>query len=223
MAGAVWYHHIDHRGDEATSKILLRLLQQANNAEERRMLVHAIRFYRWNSAAERPIAVIAMDQKNPLALRTLSAGALLTHCDVNLYMPLAEDLIRNPKSKTDQARLYNTLTNLGNRLFSLNEDNKRSIVSMGFDILTALPEKNLRDGYFVALRIGFVLKIPTEFKPDQSAEEYQGPNGLRDEFFEDTVRNALDWHAENWQNPPLSRLESPSDTSSVGRMNPSIG
>ncbi|MES2922205.1 MAG: hypothetical protein V4819_11700 [Verrucomicrobiota bacterium] len=58
-------------------------------------------------------------------------------------------------------------------------------------------------GYFLAIHVGHFLGIPPvrggkgSFVPDQQLREYQGPHGLSESFFQDTVTNARKWWDAN--------------------------
>lgn len=49
--------------------------------------------------------------------------------------------------------------------------------------------------YFIASSLGDYVGV--RFKPDQSDPRYEGPHGLKDAFFIETVDNALKWWREN--------------------------
>ena len=73
------------------------------------------------------------------------------------------------------------------------------MLAAGFQIISELPNKDLKSGYFVARHLGFILKAQDEFTPDQKKQKYQGKHGLTDNFFIDTVKNAIKWHSKNKQ------------------------
>ena len=112
-------------------------------------------------------------------------------------MPLAVEIILAYEKGLDRCQAFNFTLNQGNRLFSLSEENRRKVLAAGFDIIADLPDKDLETGYFVARRLGFILKIKDDFAPNQKARKYQGEHGLTNEFFIDTVRNAIKWYSKN--------------------------
>ncbi len=81
------------------------------------------------------------------------------------------------------------------RIETNNRPAARALLETGFELLQRIPRQRIDQGYFVALHLGFILKLKDQFKPDQQAEKYQGPGGLTKDFFQDTVRNALAWQA----------------------------
>jgi len=112
-------------------------------------------------------------------------------------MPLAVEIILSHNKGMPRNQAFNFTINQGNRLFSLSDKNRRLVLAAGFEVLKDWTESELQHGYFVATQLGFILKIRDEFAPNQKARKYQGEHGLTDEFFIDTVKNALRWHAKN--------------------------
>lgn len=197
MAGMVWQHHMNTRNDPAKAKTMLALLQNTALKEEKLFLITYITYDMWCPEAEEYLAKLARDLKNPLDLRQHAVVALLNKCDINKYMPLGIAIIRAHKEGLPRSQAFNSVTNMGNRLFTLNRGTMSSVLSVGFKILSDLPENKLRDGYFVARQLGYILKEKNGFAPDQKAKKYQGKHGLTDEFFTDTVENALNWYSQN--------------------------
>ena len=197
MAAAVWSDVLEPKDDRAKAEILLALLQEASSPVEAKILIHAIRWSHWFTDAEPVLADIASNKERALHLRLNSVIALLGRCDINRYMPLALEIVRLTNEGMPRSQAFSDATNLGNRLYTLTYANREAVLSSGFDILKRLSDEDLRHGYFVALDLGFILKIEDDFKPNQREEKYQGEHGLADEFFEDTVRNALAWYSKN--------------------------
>jgi hypothetical protein len=152
---------------------------------------------RWDPEAEPALADIAKNETEQLKSRDRAVLALLRRFDINNYMPLAIEVILAHPRGIERCAAFSHVTNAGNRLFTMNETNRHAFLSTGFRMLAELPEDRLRDGYFVARHLGFVLGIKDEFTPDQSAKEYQGEYGLADKFFAHTTRNALLWYSKN--------------------------
>lgn len=106
--------------------------------------------------------------------------------------------------------------NQGNRLFSLSNENRQRVLTAGFEAITELPDEELRAGYFVARRLGFMLKKEDEFAPDQKDPKYQGEHGLTDDFFTETVRSAIEWHTASKHVRENHSQINPSDQSVPG-------
>jgi len=197
MASAVWQHHMSPRDDLPRAKVVLSLLQRAPQPAEKTILIGAIRNHQWCPDAEKLLLEIANNKDEDLGVRTSSVTTLLSRCNVNAYIRLAVEVVLAHKKGSPCCQAFHFTMNQGNRLFTLNERNRRLVLATGFEILTELPGAELQSGYFVARHLGFMLKRENDFAPDQKAKKYQGEHGLKDEFFIDTVKNAIEWYSEN--------------------------
>jgi hypothetical protein len=197
MARTVWVYHMRHDRNPTMRKTLVGLLQRATTPAGKLRIMPYLAVEQWCPEAEPVLADIANDSKESADVRTHAVRTLLRRCDVNKYISL---LIRialdQPKGGARRDAFFHG-SNAGNQLFAMDETNRRAFLSTGFSILTELPEERVQDGYFVARHLGFVLRIDSEFTPDQSSKEYQGEHGLLDKFFADTTRNALLWYSKN--------------------------
>lgn len=194
MASAVWRHHMETATDAEKARILLSVLKAKNKQHERIYVVYRL-YYSWSNEVESELLRLTTNREESLDTRKAAAESLLRNRpDLNPHIGVAMDVIRAHAEGFPRCRAFNHVTNHGNRLFSLSEENRAAVVEVGFDALSQLAEKDLRHGYFVAVRLGYILKIPNEFKPDQDDPKYQEPTRLSDKFFHDTTRNALAWH-----------------------------
>jgi hypothetical protein len=197
MASAVWWHHMTPKDDPAKAKVILSLLRKASGRPEKRVLIAAITYHLSCPDAEAVLLDLAKDKKEDPDIRRAAASALLSRGDINVYMPLVVEVILAHDKGLPRCQAFNFTTNEGNRLFSLNEKNRRMLLAAGFQIITELSDEDLGTGYFVARRLGFILKIQDEFAPNPRAEQYQGEHGLTDAFFIDTVKNARAWYRKH--------------------------
>jgi hypothetical protein len=197
MASVVWQQHMKPRDDLEKAPILLSLLQNASRQNEKSILIGAIKNSQWCTEAEKVLLAIAKDKKEDLGIRRASVSTLLIRCEIDIYMPLAIEIILSHDKGMPRNQAFNFTINQGNRLFSLSEENRRLVLATGFEVLTDWAENELQHGYFVARQLGFILKIRDEFAPNQKKRKYQGEHGLTDEFFIDTVKNALRWYSKN--------------------------
>lgn len=200
MASAVWQHHMSPKDNLAKAKIILSLLKGASGQTEKSILIGAIMNNQWCPDAEKVLLGIAKDREEDPGIRRASASALLSRCDINTHMPLAVEIILAHDKGMPRNQAFNFTINQGNRLFSLSEENRRLVLTTGFEVLTDWSDGDLRHGYFVARRLGYILKIRDEFAPNQKKRKYQGKHGLTDEFFSDTVKNAIAWCSRNKKN-----------------------
>lgn len=197
-AEIVWSHHLRGPNEPAQARVLGRLIPHGNtNPHGRYLVVNALTHSQWAPELEPVLKAMLSDESRSSDAKRAALDCLLHRCDINTYMPLAIERIRSTKGLVHQLREFNSLTNHGNRLFTLTATQRRELIDLGFRLLQRLPHKQHQSGYFVALHLGFMLKIKDQFKPDQNAEEYQSPSGLTDAFFIDTVKNALAWEVEN--------------------------
>lgn len=197
MAEYVWFKHTYGEGNPRKGEVLLELFEETDSSEARRLLFDAMAYAHWIPEMEEPLARFARDKSNPVVRRRQALSTLLNMCDVNKYTPEAIAII--PEHKTDRLKIhaFQALFNLGHDLFKLNEENRRALLNIGFDFMNGLPAGDVHSSYFLARRLGYILRIENEFAPDQFAEKYQSPTGLKENFFSDTVSNAKAWYREN--------------------------
>ncbi|MFC1582937.1 hypothetical protein ACFL4W_05310 [Planctomycetota bacterium] len=197
MAYEIWDHHLSQEDTLERTQVLLNLLQNSEADDEIMGLLYDLGRAEWDSCAELPVSAMLEDEEVSLEIKRNAIEVLLERCDINKYMPKAIAIIMKHEKGLPQVQAFNFITNQGNRLFALSAENRKALLVAGFKILNELPKDNLKLGYFVAARLGFILKIKGEFVPDPGEEKYQGKYQLKDTFFEDTTRNALQWYAKN--------------------------
>ncbi len=187
--GAIWSSQIGGGPDPAKSAVLLSMLG-ASDPGDKHQLIQAIGLH-WTAGSERPLVGLLESRSEPPDVRLAAATMLLRHASIDRYVPSAVALVRemDPSRRRDA---YDTLTNLGDAVRSARPESRVALVNLGFELLEA---GDVAAGYFLARRLGFLLDVPREFAPDQHAPQYKGPNGLTQEFFDDTVRNARAWRA----------------------------
>lgn len=202
MAKVIWAHHLRGHDNPDKARVLMDLIPPGQtNPHARYLVIDAISHRQWIPKMERVLLEMLSDRSRSRDAKRHSLMVLLDRCDINQYMPFAIRHIKSADGLTKQLREYNHLTNQGNRLHALTEANRTALLETGFNLIKQLPEEKLSQGYFVALQLGWILRMKDQFKPDQGAAKYQGPSGLKKEFFSETVRNALRWHAANWHKP----------------------
>jgi hypothetical protein len=197
MAHEVWYHHIRTIEELAKAKYLLSLLQKATSYPEKYILIEAIMDYQWCSDAEVVIYDMFTKSIDDPYLRDKLLSTLLHRCEINTYMYLAIESILSCKKGLPRCEKFKIINTKDNRLLLLNDKNRQLMLTTGFEIINELSNEERHGGYYIARTLGAILKIPGEFAPDQKAIKYQGKHGLTDEFFLETVRNAIKWYLEN--------------------------
>lgn len=198
MAEVVWSHHLRGADDPAKGRALLNLLPKGSaNPHGRYLVIDAMTHSQWVPEMEPVLKAMLTDDDRGSDARRAALNCLLHRGDINAYMPICIEHIQSSGALPMQLREFNLLTNQGNRLFTLSKSNRKKLINLGFELLERLPHQQHQTGYFVALHLGYLLKIEDQFKPDQHAEEYQSPSGLTDAFFTDTVKNALNWRTRH--------------------------
>ncbi|MBC8206122.1 MAG: hypothetical protein ISR84_00310 [Kiritimatiellales bacterium] len=198
MAVEAWQHHMYPADDWSKASVLLNLLRQSSDKLEQSVLIGTMVNSQWYPDAEDVLLVMALNKEEDLEVRRAAASALLSRCEIDEYMPLACEIILLHERGLPRCRAFNLTTDKDYRLHSLSLQNKRLMTFTGFRILAELPRNNLNIGYFVARRLGYLLRLKDEFTPNKSGK-YRDANGLTDAFFSDTVKNALQWYSKNKQ------------------------
>ena len=197
MASEVMNHFKFPKNDLQKAKVILSLLQKTKLEHEKSSFIAWLNHYHWCPDAENVLLDIATNKNTALYIRAESIKTLLNHCDVNSYMPLAIEIIYAHK-KEQRPHEFNYIINQGNnKLLKLDRKNMQLLLNTGFNILNEIPENELKSGYHLASHLGGILKIKNKFKPDQSAKKYQGKYRLTDDYFIDTVKNALDYYSSH--------------------------
>ena len=191
-AGVVWHEHTGGKKDPEKEMCIISLLKSRKDNAVRIKLLEALG-RQWGDSAETEALNITKNKNEDLYLRRRSIALLLWHSEINKYLTDAIEIIKEYKGKK-RIDVYCDIMNVGNRLFLLSNDNKGTLIKLGFQILQEECGEKPACGYFLARQLGFILKMPDEFAPDQNLQKYKGKNGLNDEFFEDTVKNALEWY-----------------------------
>ena len=192
MAHAVWQHHT-RQPNYSTANTVLALLEKAKKQEEREFLIYTIQNGQWRPRAEQALLGLSRSAQEPLEVRRLSVETLLYNCDVNTYVPLALEIIVAHEKGLARCQAFCSTLNQGNRLRDLSEKNRRMVRRTGFEMLNALPEKDLGLGSGVASHLGFLLG--DDFAPEIN---YYLSNGkVQKDYFADKVRNVREWYSEN--------------------------
>jgi len=192
----IWHWLFKGRDDPNKAVILHKLL--TNNHDEysiyvilKTMLAH------WPTEAEQQVFNLFQDPKASIGSKRHALEVLLARCGERYLIP-ALDFIRSSSSQS-QLMLFTSIFNSGD-FFSYTKEHQKDIIDLGFSILES---NDNQSGYGLASQLGGFLKIPGEFAPDQNAAKYKTKNGLNlnDQFFLDTVRNALEWRKRESKSP----------------------
>ncbi len=191
---AVWHALFRGKDDTAKVAILLQLLNDHHDSYSRRVVLKKLSSSHWNSDAEREVFSLLQDKETPDATKGDALQALMKRTGEK-YVPHAITFIQSAPNKDN--RRWDQLFNVGNQFFRYSRKNQNEIIAIGFAILEANATPGTSNGYHLARQLGYFLKIPRTFAPDQESPQYQGRSGLNEKFFADTVKNALEWRKEN--------------------------
>lgn len=195
----IWEYHLKVGSQDEVKEELVRLL--ILYCDDSEMYVHlAYSFSQaniWGKDVEKVFSDHLETKKRPLAIRTTALEMLLEYADLNTYSPYISGIINEQPDILQKFQWFTRFTNHGNRLFTLTHQNRELVLKCGFDLLITYSQSNRNLGYFVARQLGFILKVPNTFAPNQDEPKYREAHGLNDLFFQDTVTNAITWYQEN--------------------------
>jgi hypothetical protein len=193
----IWFWLFIGRDDPNKAAILPKLLTSINDAyKDDGYTIHEVlstMLAHWAPEAEQQVSNLLQDSKAPSSVKRHALEVLIQRCGERYVIP-AIDFIRSSSGR-DQKMLFTSIFNSGG-YFKYSEENQKNIIDLGFSILESNENQY---GYGLARQLGYFLKIPGEFAPNQNAAKYKTKNGLNlnDQFFLDTVRNALEWRKRN--------------------------
>jgi hypothetical protein len=142
------------------------------------------------------------EPEEPEAVRSYVLDLLFVHGDQNKYLDLAIRLTSTGDKPMRRAELFRSCTQAC-RPGKLSEENRRKFLCHGYRLLEEIDDGHSGSGYFLAVDLGLFIGIApvrtgqSSFMPDSRLPEYQGPHGLTETFFQDTVNNARKWREEN--------------------------
>lgn len=187
-----WNRQVDSLPRDSGGTVLLTLLGAAKETSERSRVLMDLT-HRWVPDAETPVATLLKNPEEDLMVRTTAALALILHGQADYH-----DLLlgyAKEGSFADRKRWFDLLSDPRHKK-KTGVDAK--VVRMGFSLIEEdrrVSPGYVHGAYFLAIKTGDY--VGKEFKPDQKAERYQGEHGLKENFFADTVANALSWWAKN--------------------------
>lgn len=193
---AIWDTLFAGQSEWAKVAVLLKLLESDKDTYSRHVVLKTLRF-QWNATAEQPIFRLIQDRDSPDTTKMDALQVLLERCG-ETYVSYAIQFVEHSPAK-DRLDHFQRVFNVGNRFFSCSPENQDRIVALGFTILQMVAKPGDATGYGVARQLGFFVRAPNEFAPDQRG--YRGLNGLTERFFSDTVQNALDWRKKHGPKP----------------------
>jgi len=192
---AIWHGLFSGADDPNKAAILLKLLANYNDEYSINRVLEMMRAH-WTPEAEKQVFNLLLDSKISISTKQQALEVLIVRCGEQYVIP-AIDFIQS-SSGHDQKTLFTSIFSGAVRFSSYSEEHQKDIIDLGFSILESNENQY---GYFLARQLGGFLKIPGEFAPYQNAAEYKTERGLNDQFFLDTVRNALEWRKRKADSP----------------------
>lgn len=193
-SGAVWDALFSGSNDPSKAKILLKLLGDNHDDYSQYVVLNQLRFH-WNSEVEREVSALARRKNITNDSKELAISVLLERAG-DSYVTDAVRFVQDATGKEQSSRFHRVF-NIGYRFETFSNKSQADILALGFSILEAEAKPGISAGYGLACELGTFLRAPEEFKPDIHAPDYQGKGGLNEQFFSDTVSNALEWRKLN--------------------------
>ena len=187
-----WHHQLKSLPSKTGGTLLLDLLKKTSAPNAQIHLINAFHHH-WAADAEATLAVLLKEPKANIDVRTAAGLMVLLHGKEDYHDLLVQYAGEGPLA--DRKHWYELLVDPRHRRKAGIDPR---VVRLGFDPIQAERKASPKDkqgAYALALRAGD--HVGQEFKPDQRLPRYQGKHGLTDEFFGDTVKNALHWWEEN--------------------------
>jgi hypothetical protein len=176
-------------------KVLLNLLKATTKDKEKYHVIYALSL-RWESTAEAELGKLLRDAAAPSELRRVAALALIQHGAEDY-----RDTMLQAVSKAGHAEKVQWYELLSDPVHKKRKGVDPRVSQLGFQLIQAEKAKSpdyIHGAYFLALKTGAY--VGEEFAPSPNDPRYQNKKGgSSDEYFVDTVRNALRWWDKNRQ------------------------
>ena len=206
---AFYSHHrvwdqVAPRDAKLTAQLLAKHLSTAKTPQEQGALISQIETY-WDDSAEKPIASIMRRFRDDNSSWLTAAACLLRH-KRGKYDADFKQLVKQLPADTWQT--MNTKASAVELLLSERATARRrneigalapvplplldpELLAIGFGLLNAMEGHKKGFGYFLAVDLGDY--VGQDFQPNRKDGNYEGANGLKEEYFADYSQNALDW------------------------------
>jgi hypothetical protein len=206
----VW-DHVTPKDVKLTAHLLAKHLSTVKTSKEQAALLSQMEVY-WDDTAEKSVASIMRDFRDGQSPWQQAARCLMQHKKEKYYeeikhivkqLPIDTWKKMNTKASTVQLLLSERATAYRrNEIGALDPvplpQLDSELLAIGFELLKAMEGHKRGFGYFLALDLGDY--VGQTFQPNRKDGNYDGKNGLKEEFYSDCSRNALNWWEENKQN-----------------------
>ncbi len=183
-----WDQHVRILPRNTSGVVLLDLFKRTSSSELKTRLLGDI-YYRWVDDAEPIISALLKDDQENSQCRIAAGRVLLRHGLENYH----EQILNFAKTSDHlfiRERWWDLLVDMRHRSKSGVD---ARVVEMGFELILEAKRQHpdyAHAGSFIACGLGRY--VGENFQPDQT-KRYRSKHGLKDEFFADTVKNALHW------------------------------
>jgi hypothetical protein len=200
-AGTIWHTVIKRAEAGSLSEPLAELSLKERPESERMLYLNALFYRHYDHRAKAALERLAHDKAQPPEIGVKAAEILVQKADPDAYMHAlieACDRIKDALPRSERFRF--ATERLAGRISA---ESKKMILKYGFAQLTQIDDRKSGRGYFLAIHLGGIIGIKpiregqVAFAPDQRLQQYQGEQGLKDSFFQDTVNNAQEWSRKN--------------------------
>jgi hypothetical protein len=165
---------------EGIARVLAPLLKAAKSEATRLRVLGALGR---NPSPHAEAAVVSL-LRAQRDTEQVTAAEMLLRRNPRKYAPEVVAIVEDAR-RDEVDRLWALNAFMGPPFKELGDDDKRRVIRAGFTLLAA--DKS----YATATRLEDF--VDRQFRPDQRQAKYQGKNGLNDDFFADTVTEALAW------------------------------
>jgi len=152
---------------------------------------------------------IAQNRNEPVDLRKAIIGILLEEGDPNSYLENALALCEAESDPLPRSEMFRYIILRHVRGDKLTVENRAKSLQYGFVLLEKVDDGHSGRGYFLAINLGHLAGVEPmirgdqPFRPDLHLQQYKGPHGLTEAYFQETVDNARKW----WREHRASALE----------------
>ena len=187
-----WGNQVKKLLNEQGGELLNELLQKAAYDHTKYLILNDMQ-YHWSPNAESTVANLLKNPKEDLSVRTAAGLVLSIHGKENYHELFLE--YANSSNYSDRCRWYKVLVDPRHKSRSGIDPR---VVVMGFGLIEEYTQSSpnyIQGAYFLTTDTGDY--VGQEFKPDQRDPNYNDKHGLKEEFFQDMVKNALRWWNQN--------------------------
>jgi hypothetical protein len=187
-----WDKAVNAMPRDTAGTLLLSLLRQSETTAARTRILQDLT-HRWVRDAETPAAELMKSPGEDLTLRTTAAAALIQNGEKDYH-----DLFVEYAKRGNFAERQRWFTVLSDPRHRWRKGMDPEVVEIGFNLILENRRNSpnyVHGSYFLAIQTGDYIR--EEFRPDQRDPQYQGKHGLTDQFFADTVTNAIRWWTQN--------------------------